>query len=69
MLRRVLVSAVPRQSRPYYPHVSNAPKLRPSRLNSLALGAALALSVSMGIAHLDSNFLSDKEAIVGRHLL
>ncbi|KAI9460627.1 chalcone-flavanone isomerase-domain-containing protein [Lactarius psammicola] len=64
MFRRILVSAVPRQSRPYYSHISNAPKIRPSRLNSLALGAALALSVSAGIAHLDSNVLYDKEATV-----
>ncbi|KAH9046272.1 chalcone-flavanone isomerase-domain-containing protein [Lactarius hengduanensis] len=64
MLRRVLVSAVPRQSRSYYPHVANPPKLRPSCLTFLGLGAALALSVSVGIAHLDSNDFSNKEATV-----
>jgi hypothetical protein len=66
MFRRVLVSAIPRQSRPYYSYISNVPKPRPLRLSSLALGAALALSASVGIAHLDSN---DKEATVGRHFL
>ncbi|KAH9178671.1 chalcone-flavanone isomerase-domain-containing protein [Lactarius sanguifluus] len=64
MLRRVLLSAVPRQSRSYHPHVANPPKLRPSRLTFLGLGAALALSVSAGIAHLDSNDFSNKEATV-----
>lgn len=66
MFRRALVSAVPRQRRPYY---SNVIKPRPSRLSSLALGAALALSASVGIAHLDSNVLFDKEATVGRRVL
>ncbi|KAN0133302.1 Chalcone-flavanone isomerase domain containing protein [Lactarius tabidus] len=64
MLRRVLVSTVPRQGRFHYSRVSYVPKPRPSRLSSLALGAALALSASVSIAHLDSNVLSDKEATV-----
>jgi hypothetical protein len=68
MLRRVLVSTVPRQGRFHYSRVSYVPKPRPSRLSSLALGAALALSASVSIAHLDSNVLSDKEATVGRTL-
>lgn len=69
MFRRVLVSTVPRQGRLHYSCVSNVPKPRPSRLSSLALGAALALSASVGIAHLDSNVLLDKEATVGRDLV
>lgn len=65
MFRRVLVSTVPRQGRFHYSGVSNVPKRRPSRVSSLALGAALALSASVGIAHLDSNLIFDKEATVG----
>ncbi|KAH9081607.1 chalcone-flavanone isomerase-domain-containing protein [Lactarius deliciosus] len=64
MLRRVLLSAVLRQSKSYYPHVANPFKPRPSRLTFLGLGAALALSASAGIAHLDSNDFSNKEATV-----
>jgi Chalcone isomerase like len=69
MLRRVLVSAVPRQIKPHHSCVSNVSKPRPSRLRSFALGAALALSASAGIAHLDSNVLADKEPTVGTVLL
>ena len=69
MFRRVLVSTVLRQGRFHYSCVSNVHKPRPLRVSSLALGAALALSLSVGIAHLDSNAIFDKEATVGRDLV
>jgi hypothetical protein len=63
ILRPILVSAFSRHHFLYFP---NAVKQRPQRLRPVTIGAAaLALSMAVGLVHLDS----DKETTVGGYVL
>jgi hypothetical protein len=63
ILRPILVSAFSRHYLFYFP---NAAKQQPQRLRPVTIGAAaLALSMAVGLVHLDS----DKETTVGGYVL
>jgi hypothetical protein len=65
-IRPILISALSRHRGPYLNYLPNAFKQRPQRLAPLTFGvAALALSLGVGILHLDS--ARDRETTVGEY--
>jgi hypothetical protein len=72
ILRPILISAsaLSRHSGPHLSYLPNAVKQRPQRLTPLTFGvAALALSLGVGLVHLDSDALLNKETTVGEYSL
>jgi hypothetical protein len=69
ILRPILLSAVSRHSS-HRLHFPNVVKQRPRRLRPVTIGAAaLALSMAVGLVHLDSDTFRDKETTVGEYVL
>jgi hypothetical protein len=70
VIRPMLISALSRH-RAHLNHFPNAVKQRPQRfLTPVTFGvAALALSLGVGIVHLDSDTSRNKETTVGEYLL
>jgi hypothetical protein len=68
ILRPILISALSssRHRGPHLNYLPNAIKQRPQRLTPVTFGvAALALSLGVGIVHLDSDTFRNKETTVG----
>jgi Chalcone isomerase like len=70
MFRRLLISTLPRQSRPPLSHYPNLKKSPKSLLRPLALGVtALAFSTAVSLVYLDSDTSRGNETTVGRSVL
>ena len=75
ILRPILFSALSRHRGRHLLYLPNAVKRGPQRLRPATIGAAaLALSIAVGLVHLDSDVSRDKETTVGmfnnsRHFL
>jgi hypothetical protein len=69
MLRRILISMLPRESRPRLSYSPNLFNSRPSPRPLVFAATALAFSTAVSLIHLDSDTSRDKETTVGRHLL
>ncbi len=66
MIIRPILTAVSRHRGPHLHYFPNAIKQRPQRLRPVTFGAAaLALSLAVGLVHLDSDFSNTKETTVG----
>ena len=67
IIRSILISALRGPHLNYFP---NAIKQRPQRLSPVTFGAAaLALSLAVGLIHLDSDTFPNKETTVGEYFL
>jgi hypothetical protein len=71
IIRPILISALSRHRGPHLTYVPNAVNQRPQRLTPVTFGvaAALALSLAVGLVHLDSDTFRNKETTVGEYFL
>jgi hypothetical protein len=66
ILRPIFISALSRHRGRHLLYFPNVVKRRPQRLRPATIGAAaLALSLAVGLVHLDSDSFRDKETTVG----